>query len=48
MGTFASLSALVAAQGGSRDYISGIPSLPEIKTGACLSWAWLANTTPPS
>jgi len=37
-----------AAQGGSRDYISGIPSLPEIKTGACLSWAWLANTTPPS
>lgn len=28
-----------------RDFIAGLPSIPEIKTDACLALAWLANTT---
>jgi hypothetical protein len=34
-----------AALGGGRDMLSGMPSLPEIKTGACLGLAWFANST---
>jgi len=35
----------VIGQGAVRDSISGLPGLIEIKTDACLQWAWLANTT---
>lgn len=32
-------------QGAVRDAISGLPGLIEVKTNACLQWAWLPNTT---
>jgi hypothetical protein len=31
--------------GAVRDFIAGLPSIPEIATDACLSLAWLANST---
>lgn len=31
--------------GSVRDFIAGLPSIPEIETDACLSLAWLANGT---
>lgn len=31
--------------GSIRDFIAGLPSIPEIKAGACLAFAWLANGT---
>ncbi len=30
-----------------KDLISGLPTLPEIMSDACLAWAWLPNTTSP-
>lgn len=33
------------ASGTARDMIAGLPSLPEIKAGACLFFEWFANTT---
>lgn len=33
------------ASGSIRDMIAGLPSMPEIKTGACLFFEWFANTT---
>jgi hypothetical protein len=34
-----------AGVGTARDLISGIPSVTEIKSGACLAFAWLASTS---
>lgn len=42
------LVAIPIATGGlgmARDLISGIPSLPEILTDACLAWVWIPNGT---
>jgi hypothetical protein len=28
-----------------RDFLAGLPNIPEIDTDACLTWAWLPNST---
>lgn len=33
------------ASGGIRDMIAGLPSMPEIKSGACLFFEWFSNST---
>lgn len=33
------------AGGSVRDLIAGLPTMPEVLTGACLAFAWYANTT---
>jgi hypothetical protein len=35
----------IAAAGGARDFIGGLPTMPEILTGACLSMLWVPNGT---
>jgi hypothetical protein len=39
------IPAIAVGGGGVRDLISGLPSLPEIETDACLCLAWLPNGT---
>lgn len=35
----------VAGISGFRDFTTGLPGLPEIESGVCLAWLWVASTT---